>query len=125
MPIPRNNIFDEIFDWFSIQAGDRPRILIAEDDVVSRRVLEATLVGYGFQVLTAQDGAEACRLLEAEDPPHLVILDLNMPNMDGLEVCKWIRSTPRLKLTYIILLTSKNTTGDVVIGLQAGADDYI
>jgi phosphoserine phosphatase RsbU/P len=101
------------------------KILIAEDDPISRRVLEATLINYGYKVVATCDGAEALAALQGEDAPSLAILDLKMPKLDGLEVCRQIRSNPKLKYTYIILLTSRSSVSDTVVGLQAGADDYI
>jgi DNA-binding response OmpR family regulator len=123
--ISGSNAVDDVFSWLDIQVSEPLRILIAEDDAVSRRVLEATLNGYGFKVLSARDGAEACRFLDDNDPPQLAILDWQMPELGGLEVCKWIRSTTKLKHTYVILLTSKDSVNDVITGLQAGANDYI
>jgi DNA-binding response OmpR family regulator len=101
------------------------KILIAEDNAVSRRVLQSILLIYGVKVITASDGAEACRILQEDDPPQLVILDLEMPLLGGLEICQWIRSVPALKYTYVMLLTAKNSPDDLITGLQAGANDYI
>jgi DNA-binding response OmpR family regulator len=108
-----------------IKEPQRMKILIAEDDAISRRVLEATLINYGYKVVATCDGVEALAALEKEDAPTLAILDLKMPKMDGLEVCRKIRSIPKLRYTYIILLTNRNSVSDTVVGLQAGADDYI
>jgi DNA-binding response OmpR family regulator len=119
------NAVDEVFNWFDEQTDETPTILIAEDDAISRRVLEATLCSYGYRVVAVSNGLEACRVLEGAEPPHLAILDLCMPERDGLEVCKWVRSSAKLKYTYVILLTTKSSTSDVVTGLYLGADDYI
>ncbi len=101
------------------------RILVAEDEAVSRRTLEATLQKWGYEVLVVGDGTQATQLLEAENAPELAILDWMMPGMDGVEVCRKVRKTLRTHPTYIILLTARGGRADVVTGLEAGADDYI
>lgn len=101
------------------------KILIAEDDSVTRRTLEALLNKWGYTVLVCSDGAEACETLQAEVGPVLAILDWMMPHMDGLQVCRAIKASPRPEPTYVILLTAKEGGEDVVTGLQAGADDYV
>ena len=99
------------------------RALIAEDDRVTRRVLEATLTKWGYEVLPCADGAQAWEVLQGEDSPELVLLDWMMPVMDGLEVCRKVRQSPDLGSTYIILLTAKGR--EVIEGLLAGADDCV
>jgi DNA-binding response OmpR family regulator len=104
------------------------RILIAEDDPVTRRILEASLGRLGWDVITAEDGTSAWRILEnldGQNPPELVLLDWMMPGMDGIEICRKLRSTPGFELVYIILLTSRSDTEDLAMGLMAGANDYI
>ena len=101
------------------------RILIAEDDSVSRRVLEATLDKFGYEVVVAADGAEAWSELQRADAPTLAILDWMMPEVDGVELCRRIRSVPSTTPPYLILLTARNEKGDVVAGLDAGANDYL
>lgn len=101
------------------------RILIAEDDIVSRRVLETTLVKWGHEVTVAHDGVVALAVLESSDAPSLAILDWMMPGIDGVEVCRRTRRLPGATPTYIILLTAKGNKEDVVAGLEAGADDYL
>ncbi len=101
------------------------RILVAEDDSVTRKLLEVHLVKWGHQVVACSDGAQAWNVLGAEDPPRLAILDWMMPEMDGVTLCGEIRKLEKHPYTYIILLTSKNLKEDVVAGLEAGADDYI
>jgi len=101
------------------------RILIAEDDAVCRRVLESRLTKWGHDVVAAGDGTEAWEQLRAEGHPHLAILDWMMPGMDGVEVCRRVRASPTADPIYIILLTAKDRTEDIVSGLQAGANDYI
>ena len=101
------------------------RILIAEDDMVSRRVLEATLVKWGHEVVVASDGNTALAVLEGADAPPLAVLDWMMPGMDGVEVCRRMRQSVSAAPTYVILLTAKTEKEDVVAGLEAGADDYL
>jgi DNA-binding response OmpR family regulator len=101
------------------------RILIAEDDPVSRLMLTATLQKWQYEVITTADGASALKALQAADAPKLAILDWMMPELDGLEVCRALRRQPKLEPTYIILLSAKTEKGDLVEGLEAGADDYL
>ncbi len=104
------------------------KILIAEDDPVSRRLLEVTLSKWGYEVVTCADGQAAWDALQAPDAPQLVILDWMMPRLDGLQVCKNVRNPserPAEPYVYIILLTAKSQKTDMVTGLEAGADDYL
>ena len=101
------------------------RVLIAEDDAVSRHLLEATLHKWGYEVIVAADGLEALEVLRQPDAPSLAILDWMMPGLDGAEVCLKARELSAGRLLYIILLTAKGRKEDVVEGLTAGADDYI
>jgi two-component system cell cycle response regulator len=101
------------------------RILIAEDDPVSRRLLEAKLVKWGYDVVVTCDGAEAWDALRSEDAPRLAILDWMMPGVDGVEICSRMRKEAREPYTYIILLTALHRDEDIVNGMEAGADDYI
>ena len=101
------------------------RILIAEDDAVSRRRLEATLQKWGYEVLAVEDGLAAWEVLQGEMPPPLAILDWMMPGMDGIEVCRKVRERSPSRPLYIIVLTARGSREDVVAGLQAGGDDYV
>jgi len=101
------------------------KILIAEDDPVSRRLLEATLEKFGYEVVVAADGAEAWTALQREDSPPLAILDWMMPELAGVEICRRVREVPTSTPPYLILLTAKTERGDVVAGLDAGANDYL
>ena len=101
------------------------RILIAEDDPVSRKVLETTLLRWGHEVVITCDGAQAWEALRAEGAPPLAVLDWMMPGMDGLEVCGRVRQRPAPSPPYIILLTAKGGKEDVVTGIEAGANDYV
>jgi DNA-binding response OmpR family regulator len=101
------------------------RILIAEDDAVSRHLLEATLTKWGYEVISATDGLQALGVMSQPDAPSLAVLDWMMPGLDGAEVCRRARSLGTDRLLYIILLTAKGRKEDIVQGLTAGADDYI
>ena len=101
------------------------KILIAEDDPVSRRILEATLVKWGYEVSVALDGTEAWEMLQRENAPSLAILDIMMPGIDGLEVCRRVRQLPTTTPPYLILLTAMSSKDEVVSGIQAGANDYL
>jgi len=101
------------------------QILIAEDDAVSRRLLEATLRRWDYEVIVTCDGQQALDALQAPDAPSLAILDWMMPLVDGPQICRRLRERERPLPTYIILLTAKGTKEDVVTGLDGGADDFM
>ncbi len=101
------------------------KILIAEDEGVSRRLLQAALARWDHEVIVARDGREAWEILQAPTAPSLAILDWLMPELDGVEVVRRARTVPALKSAYLILLTSRTSTEDIVAGLEAGADDYV
>lgn len=101
------------------------KVLIAEDDRFSRRMLEEQLTRWGYTVLAAQDGAEAWVLLQIPDGPEIAVLDWMMPEIDGLELCRRCRAHPRLKSMHLLMLTAKGDTPSIVEALEAGADDYI
>lgn len=101
------------------------RILIAEDDVTSRWLLDRVLKRWGHDIVIASSGTEALEALLSPESPQLAILDWLMPGMTGVEVCREVRRVNPLTSRYLILLTSKSDKGDVVSGLEAGADDYI
>jgi len=101
------------------------KVLIADDDAVTRRLLEATLKSWSYEVFSASDGAEALRILEDKARPDIALLDWQMPETDGPEVCRIIRARPQTLPVYVILLTTLGGRQNIVEGLQAGADDYI
>jgi len=103
------------------------RILIADDSIVSRHLLDATLRRWGYEVVIACDGNEAWRILQAEDAPKIAILDWMMPGMTGPEVCSRVRANVKDKdlYTYILLLSSKSQREDLIEGMESGADDYL
>jgi len=101
------------------------RILIAEDEPVSRRVLATALKNWGHEVVETTDGEAALKALQAPDAPRLAILDVQMPGIDGLTVCRRAREGAGLHPLYIVILTARTASDNLVAGLQAGADDYI
>jgi phosphoserine phosphatase RsbU/P len=101
------------------------RILIAEDDAVSRRILKETLANWGYEVIVTRDGKEAWHALNQEDAPSLAILDIMMPGMDGLEICRKARESASSTPPYLILLSALAGKANVVKGIQAGANDYL
>ena len=101
------------------------KILIAEDDAISRRLLETILRKWGYEVVVAHDGSQAWEELQKEDSPRLAILDWMMPGMDGVEVCGKVRDRTGSPYVYILLLSAKSQREDLVRGLESGADDYI
>jgi diguanylate cyclase (GGDEF)-like protein len=101
------------------------KILIAEDDFTSRSILSAILKKWGFDPVVTEDGSAAWDLLQKPDAPGLVLLDWNMPGMDGLEVCRRLRERNPRNPPYVILLTARGEKGDIVQGLEAGANDYV
>ncbi len=101
------------------------KILIAEDDPVSRLVLAATLAKFGYEVVVTVNGAQAWAAFQSADAPHLAILDWMMPEIEGVELCRRIRALPTTTPPYLILLTAKSSNEDIVAGLEAGANDYL
>ena len=101
------------------------KILIADDEVVSRRTLEATLLKWGYEVAVACDGRDAWRILQQAGAPKLAILDWMMPGRDGVDICRDLRKREEGLYTYVLLLTSKAGRHDMIDGLDAGADDYV
>jgi CheY-like chemotaxis protein len=100
-------------------------ILIAEDQPVSRHLLERYLSDWGFHVQTAVDGEEAVKILESDSAPPLAIIDWGMPRLNGLEVCRRVRANREGSYTYLLLLTARNKSAELLAGLSSGADDYV
>ena len=100
-------------------------ILVADDDAVSRCMLEATLKKWGYDVVVAEDGAQVWEVLKAEDAPQLAILDWVMPGLDGPQICRKVRHLGDQRYIYLLLLTAKSEKEDLVKGLDAGADDFL
>jgi phosphoserine phosphatase RsbU/P len=101
------------------------KILIAEDERISCRLLESTLAGWGYEVVVTRDGVEAWEVLQQKDAPPLAILDWMMPGLDGLEICRRVRRAEAAVPAYIILLTAKGGKENIVEGLVNGANDYV
>lgn len=101
------------------------QVLIADDSIVSRHMLEATVKKWGYTPVVACDGQEAWEILQQEGAPQLAILDWVMPQLTGPEVCRLTRQQQKETYTYILVLTSKNQREDLIEGMEAGADDYI
>lgn len=101
------------------------RILIAEDDLISRNILQAVLLKFGHEVVPVSDGKQALEALGKPDAPRLAILDWMMPEMDGVEVCRGIRQAGGAAPAYLILLTARDDEKSIVEGLDAGANDYL
>ena len=101
------------------------RVLLADDDPVSRRMVSLMLARWSYEVVTAIDGDEALAIMQGGAPPKIAILDRLMPGVDGIEICRRIRDGANFGETYVLLLTSMDRREDVVFGLEAGADDYV
>lgn len=101
------------------------KVLIAEDDLTSRALLRRVVAQWGYETLVLSDGQEAWEALMEDDAPRLAVLDWMMPTLDGVEVCRRVRSIETSNPPYIILLTSRADKGDIVTGLEAGANDYV
>ncbi len=105
--------------------GSGMEILIAEDNVTSRTLLQIILKKWGYHVLSVADGAEAWDILQEATSPIIALLDWMMPRMDGIEVCRRVKELGRTNPSYLILLTGRNSKEDISAGLEAGASDYI
>ena len=102
----------------------REKILVVEDEADLREVLSYNLTRDGYRVVTAEGGAEALKRAR-KDVPDLVLLDLMLPDVDGLEVCRRLKKDPLTGALPIIMVTAKGEESDVVVGLGVGADDYV
>src|SRR6185436_13914419 len=100
------------------------RILIVDDNETNRDILEARLTANGYDVLHAEDGENALAVTR-QQRPDLILLDIMMPKVDGIEVCRRLKSDPAFAVIPIILVTAKADSKDVVMGLEAGADEYL
>ena len=101
------------------------RILVADDDAITRLTLKILLSKRGYDVVTACDGDEAYKLLQQGDAPRLAIVDWMMPGLDGVELCRKLREAGSAPYTYIVMLSGKCEKNDFIAGLQAGANDYV
>jgi sigma-B regulation protein RsbU (phosphoserine phosphatase) len=101
------------------------KVLIAEDDLISRKVLRLTLQQLGHEVVVACDGAEAWELFNQE-PVRVIVSDWMMPNLDGLAFCRRVRDRPQTPYTFFIILTAAHTTSeDYSLAMDSGIDDYL
>jgi len=100
-------------------------ILIADDNLTTRNLLETYLTKWGYGVVAASDGNRAWEIMQGTSAPDIVILDWMMPGIDGPEVCRRIRTLETGSLKHVILLTARESREDIVAGFEAGADDYI
>ncbi len=101
------------------------RVLVADDDSISRMVLRNLLVKWGYEPVEAIDGLQAWEIMQAEDSPRLALVDWMMPGLDGPELCRRLRQSAQNDYHYIIMLTSRDSKEDLVDGMNAGADEYI
>ena len=100
------------------------KILIVDDELVSRKKIDKLIQGLGYETLVATDGAEAWEIWKNENP-RIVITDWIMPGIDGLDLCRKIREAEGSLYTYLIMVTSKKEVNDIVVSMDAGADDFI
>jgi DNA-binding response OmpR family regulator len=101
------------------------RILIAEDDRVTARILTSLLTSWGYETTVVYDGESALQLITSQTAPYLALLDWMLPGLDGPEVCRRIRASGQPTPGYLILLTARSAQADLVEGLDAGADEYL
>jgi two-component system cell cycle response regulator len=101
------------------------RVLLAEDDLVSRKRLERTLVSWGYDVTVAVDGHDAWAKLQGPHAPSLAVIDWEMPGIDGLELCRRVRGLVDRPYVYVLMVTGRTAKDDLVAGMEAGADDYL
>jgi diguanylate cyclase (GGDEF)-like protein len=102
----------------------RSRILVVDDDPLSRRILEQVLVSAGYEVETAVDGQEALAKVRSRRP-DVIVTDWQMPRMDGLTLCRILKATEETRFTHVIMLSAQGETDAKVTGLETGADDYL
>src|SRR5687767_9179812 len=103
----------------------RLRVLVADDDDTLRYGLGAQLQKWGYDPILCEDGNAARQWLMSDTPPTLAILDWSMPGIDGIALCREVRATPKISTMYVMLLTARDTTQEMVAGLDQGADEYI
>src|SRR5688572_25904611 len=103
---------------------DPPRLLVVDDNETNRDILDARLRTQGYEILQAADGEEAIAAV-ADHNPDLILLDVMMPKLDGIEACRILKANPNLPFIPIVLVTAKADSKDIVAGLDAGADEYL
>ncbi len=101
------------------------KVLIADDDPLWLKLLEKNVGSWGYEVVTASDGQKAWEILRDKQAPRVAILDWQMPELDGVEICHRVRQSLNMPFIYTMILTSRDTRDDMIIGLESGADDYL
>lgn len=101
------------------------KVLIADDSPTALQMLQFVLPQWGYEPVTARSGTEAARILQADDAPRLAVLDWVMPEVEGIQLCREIRKRPPEAYVYVILLTARGRSEDLIAGLEAGADEYL
>ena len=101
-----------------------PTVLIIEDSTTQAKRIAAQMSRHDINVTCAEDGLQGLRMIDIE-PPDLIVLDINMPKMDGYQVCRRLKRDPNTQHIPVIMLTSNDSSDDALKGLEAGADDYI
>jgi diguanylate cyclase (GGDEF)-like protein len=101
------------------------RILIAEDDPIALRLLESAVQDWGYEAVAVRDGNAAWDILRSADSPPMALLDWMMPALSGIELCRKVRQESESPFVYLVLLTGKTETQDIVEGMNSGADDYL
>lgn len=99
-------------------------ILVADDEMLARMVLERSVVQWGYQLVSATDGERALELLQTRSI-DVCLLDWDMPKMTGVDICKWLRTSATGTVPYVILITGREQPQDIQAGYEAGADDYL
>ena len=108
-----------------IEKDIKVKVLVAEDEYTTRLMIQVCLEKWGYRVDSVADGKEAWKLLNKENSPEVAILDWEMPELDGLELCRRIKALDRESPIHVIMLTARDTKRDILQGFDAGADDYI
>jgi phosphoserine phosphatase RsbU/P len=101
------------------------KILIAEDEYITRLMVQVSLEKWGYRVECVSDGNDAWEALQKPDAPQIAILDWEMPGLDGVEVCRRVKELAKKTPTYVILLTGRDSRNDILHGFDMGADDYM
>ncbi len=101
------------------------KVVVADDDIMSRYLTIKVLSDAGFTVVSATNGKEAWDILQSENPPRLAVLDWMMPAVDGVGICRRLRENEVQQYTYVLLLTARTCRCDIVAALKAGTDDYL
>lgn len=101
------------------------RILVAEDDAVFRKLYARLLEHHGHDPVLVENGEQAWQALQRIDAPRFAVLDWMMPGIEGVDLCRRLRTTARHRLSYLIMVTSRSNTDDLVAALDAGADDFL